>query len=727
MPTINISDKFSAEILTAPAGPGSGISKYFKGDPGFIAAPELVAALNKPIAALPQTAVGLGLSFKTAGTFGATNADWGIKAGAQIAIGASQAGKIIPGDDLFGDPIKVAADRTVLTVVFTPSLSVEASESVGDLKFGFSGGATVEFRTGRTFDAGQGKSPKLGDALKEILTTGIIPGDLADLKAMNAGDISSVSGSGQFKANASVDLAAALNPLTTPQLGLKQIGSLELKAGASLVAEASIGFKGRYQVRVMKLDAQRVRLGYYRMKGSQFDFSVTAKAGVTATLGKKELIELIAGFSSAPKPDIQKMVEEGLSEDQIARLRGAIAASVNRTLAVSLAGSFGIENEDSASFEYEFELDKLDLGGTDALHSALDGDLSPLTSRESTDMPAGVKQLKSELDTFKKKSITWKINLLGIVNVLHVTELISKGKTLFDPESGELVIADSTTGNNITVVSRPFEADTQKLREVLMQSMIMTSAYRVAGVQKFLNFNGSMTYYKQLANISARDVSDFLDDFLGLELIDLQAKHAFLNGTFAGRGSVFLELTFDDAAFEAMFIDGNGDAFKQETYDAFGRECIAALIQPGDEHEFRRIPMLPENDDLWNTMTDRGQFQMRLELPAELQAEVPFAMVSHDYTVIRWWSDAMSRAGKQVIEMKQFLKDSNADAESLKDDKTFKKKLKDLEGALANVVSHSQPEFLDAWGLLAMDRAAARKSGARGILITTGSVLVKNR
>ncbi len=728
MPSIKISDHLNAEILSANAGPGSGISKYFKGNAAFfLASSELVTAQNKSIATLPGSAAGFGLNFKDAGSFGATSKDWTLAAGAKVDVQATQAGGKIPGDDLFAAPIRVADGTTVLTITFTPSLSIGAKVSSGDLRFGFTAGGSVSFRSARAYDVTGVNAPVLGKALVDMLTTGIVPGDLADLRMMKPGDISSVSGSGELKASASFDLAAALNPLTTPTLGLQQIGSLQLKAGASLTVGASVGIKGRYQVRVAKVDDSHVRIGYYRMKGSQFDVSVTAKGGVTATLAGKELIELIAGFSSAPKADVQAMVEEGLSDDQIASLKTAIGASVDRSLSLSLAASFSAESDSSAAFEYEFDLDALDIAGTDALHAALDADLSLLTSAESTGLPAGVKLIKSQFKTFKERKTTWKINLLGIVNVLHVTDLIMQGKTLFDGETGELLITDSVTGSNLTISSRPFEADTQKLRKVLMQSMVMTSAYRASGVQKFLEFDCSMTYYEQLANINRRNVSNFLDNFIGLALIDDAGKQSFLGGTFAGRGSVYLDLTFDNAAFEAMFIDAAGKPFSQEVYDGFGRQCIADLVQPGDDNDFRRIPMIPDNDDLWEQMTDLGQFSMRSALPAQLQQDVPLSLIVHDYTVIRWWSSTMHKAAEQVVAMKKFLNTNGGDAEALKGNKDFKKALAALDGALANVVKNAQPDFLDAWGLLAMDRAAGRKSTARGILVTTTSVLVKDR
>jgi hypothetical protein len=132
-----------------------------------------------------------------------------------------------------------------------------------------------------------------------------------------------------------------------------------------------------------------------------------------------------------------------------------------------------------------------------------------------------------------------------------------------------------------------------------------------------------------------------------------------------------------------------------------------------------------EDDNLWKQMTELGQFAMRQAMPAELSGDVQFAMIQHDYTVIRWWSAAMSAAAKEVSAMVQFL--NGADPETLKDNNNFKKQREQLTNALSDVVKRSQPDFLDAWGLIAMDAAAGQSGAVRASLLTKSAFLVKNR
>jgi hypothetical protein len=290
-----------------------------------------------------------------------------------------------------------------------------------------------------------------------------------------------------------------------------------------------------------------------------------------------------------------------------------------------------------------------------------------------------------------------------------------------------LLISDAVTGKKITVETRPLVAVPDKLRKIFMQSMILTAAYRASGIQKMLTLEGSMSYFEQVANANPRRISDFLDNFVGVGLASATEKAAFLKSAFNGRASVFLDVAFDDAAFEAMFVDSHGGAIGKATYDQLGRQAVALLIQPGDEQEFRRIPMEAANDALWKQMTELGQFAMVTVMPRLLKDNLRFALVVHDYTVIRWWSAAMSTASKRVVDMRRFLTHSGADAEQLKDDNDFKKKRADLEKSLADVVSNAQPEFLDAWGVVVMHRAAQGRAKARGILLTSTSILVKSR
>jgi hypothetical protein len=733
MPTIKVNDNLGVEILSAAAGPGSGISKYFKGDvAGFVASSELALAFTKRIHTLTPDPLGFGLKFAADGTFGTSGVDWRIQAGSRVSVQVTQAGKAVPGERPFGRPFVVPADRAVVGTSFTPSLSAAISGSAGELQFGFSAGGSVEFTAARTFDTSNpGTAPVLADALKDLLETGVVPGNVLDVRQMNEGDIGSVSGSGSLSVSASFDVAKAFNPLAIATVPLKQIGTVKLDTGASLSVGASIGIRGRYQVRIYKLAGEIVRLGFYKMSGSQFQFDVKASIAASLAVGKKEMLATLMGMLGAPKADVTELVDAGLSDEQIDELKAAIEASLNRSIAISLAGSFAVQSETSSVFEYEFDLNNLGTDGVDALNRALQADLSPLTSRSSTDMPHGIRMLSSELAEVTKKSVTWKVNFLGLVNVLRVSELVRTGMALFNAESGELVVTDSVSAKKLSIVTFPMAADPKKLHKMMMQSLVITAAYRAAGTQPVSrNLSGSMMYFEQTANANRTTISNYLDNLMGCGLISAAEKTTFLGGSFRDRASVLLDAVFADDAFAAMFMDGAGDPRSQEHFDDIGRKCIAEIVQRGDEGDFRRIPMIvgdAASDKLWKDMTDAGQPSLHTVLPAGINSGVPLQILIHDYTVIRWWSNAMSKAAKEVQKMKAFLDANGRSAEALQTDPEFLKRRDKLNDALEDIASNALPDFLDAWGVLAMDAASNRKGVLRGILVTAGPVLVKQR
>ena len=732
MPTIKISNSLGIDLISAASGPGSGISKYFSGNTAaFIASTELAAALTKPIGSLQAEPLGLGMRFAADGAFGTTGVGWTLSAGASVTVRATQSGKTLPGDKVFGHPVVVEAGTAVVDITFTPTLAVGLTQGFGDLQFGFSAGGSVAFRAGRVFNLGGGAGPALGAAIETVLTTGIVPANVLDLQAMREGDIGSVSGSGNLKFSAAFDVAQVINPLASVSLPLAQVGKVSVKAAASLEVGASVVLKGNYQIRVRKLAGSKVQLGYYKLASSQFEFDVAASAGVSVTAGKTELLQKLLGMLGDPKADTISLVDAGIRDEQILELQNAVEKSLSRSIAISLAGSFSAEDIRTKMFEYEVEIDRLAADGVAAVNQALQGDLSALTSRASNALPQGLRMVMSELDEVKSKKVVWKLNFLGIVNVLSVSELIRHGNALFNADTGELVVTDSVTAKKIRVETRPLEAETKKLRKLLMQSLVITAAFRASGAQAVEgSLNGSMSYFEQSGHTNRQTISDYLDNFVGTGLVTSAEKTAFLTNAFRGRASVFLDVSFTDADFNAMFFDTAGVRRSESFYDDIGRDAIARLIQPGDENEFRRTPMRindAASNALWAAMSSAGPPSLHTVLRPPLDSGPRLGILTHDYIVVKWWADAMTKAAKAVEEMKAFIDSTGLSAEGLKDDPTFNARRKSLNKALSVVANDALPDFLDAWGVLALDASAGRNASLSGILLTEGPIVVKQR
>jgi hypothetical protein len=87
--------------------------------------------------------------------------------------------------------------------------------------------------------------------------------------------------------------------------------------------------------------------------------------------------------------------------------------------------------------------------------------------------------LSSVLTIVRKKQVVLKLNLLGLVNFISVSELIRKCVVVKDPGTGFLTIADSVTGNRINAVVEPLRRS-EALRKTMFESLMLTATYRVS-------------------------------------------------------------------------------------------------------------------------------------------------------------------------------------------------------------------------------------------------------
>jgi hypothetical protein len=562
------------------------------------------------------------------------------------------------------------------------------------------------------------------------MAAGAIPANALDLASMQEGDIASLAGEGSLRFSAKFDVAQTFNPTASVNLPLKQLGQIRLETGASLTIGAGLSFQGAYQARFQKLAGNIVRLGYYRSSQTTAQLAVDVSISASVTAGKRELLTSIMDLLGSPKPDTKELVDAGLSDAQIDRLKDAVKASLDRSIAVSLSGAFTSSTQNSRMFEFEFDLDILGADGIDALNAAIRGDLTAITGDS---LPHGVRMLASGIEEIRKKKVVWKLNFLGIFNTLSITELILKGNVLFNAETGELTVTDSVTARKVRVEARPLEADTKKLHKMLMQSLVFTAAYRASGTQALnAKFGASMSYFEQDANSNLQKISDYLDNFTALALATDAERTAFLAHPFRGRASVFIDAAFDDPAFLAMFLDAAGSPRKADEYETIGRQAIAALIRPGDPNSFRRLPMLagdPSSDDLWKRMSSSGQPGFPFVLPDPVNSGPALGILTHDYTVVKWLAGSMAKTAVAVAAMKTFI-DGPAAGKSprqLETDPEFIKRRDKLQDALEDVATDALPDFLDAWGVIVMDKASQSKATLTATLLTTGPVLVKSR
>lgn len=721
MPTIKITDELNAELIVAQTGPLSAFTKYLKGTTAnVVAGAQLALALNQRLAVAGANPIGLGLGFKESVALGGADAELTIGASARGLITAhSKSGNEIFDQEHFGDPITVPSGRAYLSFAFSPVIQLGLSREVGKLTFGFEAGRSFEMASYSLFDLTE-TGPSVGAALKSTIEDFCIPSQVADLQDMKPGAVAAVSGEGSFTISGSFDAATLVNPLATPSLPLG-IGPIALKAGASVEVGASCRVFGEYQIRVHKTSADVVRLGLHKKKGSELTFEVNALAGATANLRSRDLLAtLFSAISSEPKATVDTLVQTELSAGDVATMEKAVKASINRSLSLALSAEFSSLKSNEAAFLYEIDLRSLNPVSAEAVQKALGGDFSEMTASEGK--LAGVTMIRSLTGTLRKKRFALKINLLGIVNVLSLRELVREGSLSFEPFTGNLVAADKITSKKIVVVSEPFRADTEKLRKVMFESLMMTAAYRASPLAAQLNLKSKQAYFESHAKTNRQTMADNLDAMAAVGLVQGRSDLPADIDQF-GASTFLLETDYDNAACQAVYLNASGQPRSVEEYDKIGREALLALVQPNDQNDYRRRAV--SDDALWKEMRRAGPASLGTVLPADLRSDVRVAIIRADYVVISWWADSMHAAGEKLAEMNALLK--AADPATLKENPEFHRKREALEKALAKAVAENKSQFGDPWGLVAMHQAAKGKADATGVMLSRAFQISKMR
>lgn len=714
MPNINLTDQLGVEA-NVELNEDSAIAKYIKGLKKLkLPAMKFTDIENITLDQAPIKSLETGIAFELPVDVGIDGSEMKIGAGVSGSIRLFSAkDKQLFDPETFADPITVNANQLYLAMGTAAKLSTDLTNKNGDLSFGFSAGTQIALTTYRLFEkpAGGGSFPTCLDALKQTIGGFVIPGDLEDLTKMTTGTVATVEGNGSIKFSGSVDVLSVVNPLAAVNLP-EPIGALKLSSGSAIKVGASFEISGAYQIRAQKIGNDKVRLGYYKKRGTEFNLKVTASSGLSIGVGKFDLLEpLLKAVSSNPALDMEELKKGGLNEAQIEAIKKVVEAGISRKLEIALGFELTSQGTSEAAFLFEIELSKLDETGRKALHNALDGDLSGLAAREEQ-LPAGVSLVRSIFTEIQKEKHALKLNLLGIYNFISVSTLILKGTVMFEPATGELIITDTATASRIAASTFNFAADSEKLRKVLAESVLITAAYRCSKlVTHQPELKIAHSYFELHTKTDKTVMKNNLDVLESLGLMKASEKEQLLSeATQFGRTTFYAETAYDDKLVNDLFLK-NGAPRTQEEYERAGRKALALLVQRGEEDQFRRLPAT--DDNLWQEMTQQGQFNFRFIEKLKNLPTAALAAVSSDYTVIMWWAESMKEMSEKLAEMRQFVKNNpGIDPEN----NAFKSLRKKLASKLKEVASNTKSEFGDPWGLVAMDQVSGGKASAEALM-----------
>jgi len=705
MPDIEVTDQLDKPIesIKIDVSRPSSLIKYLKSELLHLAvAPDFVARKDSILSKAAEKPIQFEAKAKPEFQLGSTKPKIDVTPDVEaiIRVNASSGTNLFSGDS-FQLPAKVPAGTGYVSVGFEGSLDLGVSGSDGDLTFGFDRTSGIKLEYLKAFPLGKGE-PTLGAALGDTMSSYVIPADLSDVELLGVNDIATVSGKGSLTICGGVKVTAFPNPLASVDLPLGT-GTIAVKAGPVAGLTASFTISGSYQVRVRRIDGDTFELSVSRETGTTFKSDFSASAGITASLDGTDLIAAVLdGISTDPVKDKQALA--GLQPPEMKAVGDAIKNGLDHSVQACIDVVLSAATDDQPAFQYRIEPARLSPEANAGVQKALKGDLSALTAMEYNIQPSGIlapglKMLNSVLSETCKRDAALRINLLGILNYLTISELIRNSETLTDGVTGDVTIKETVTGSRISAVIDPQDR-AEALRKAMFDSMLATTSYRAGRAVAVPDLSCDQVHFTLRDKTERRNMTDYLNWFMALNLLTQHDKEAFLtNFADGGRSTCVLRTSFGDADCTSMFFDETGDLRQKQYYLEIGRRALQALLDPQDNPNDRlRYQML--NDALWPQALKIGANSNLGPLAGLSTSDAKVEYLIGDVELIASWAKAMVEAGALVQDMRRFV--GNSDPTALIHDNEFKSKREALQNKLSDMVKASKTRFEEPWGMVCL-------------------------
>ena len=561
MPDITISDNISLPIDIEPSG---SLSKYLKNPMSFLTTLSLDTPLVKAPLKLLRAAFKLKKSVDLIDR-GEVKAQLKLAAKQSVSLRLFKSGSTVfvdhftgpaelhkPGEEELA-PSKVAPGRAVLAFDLQPTVQAGIDGNLGPLSFGVGKSKTLTFANYKEFVVTE-TTPTVGAAVSQTVKDFVIPAKFADLRKIPKGTTVTVESAGELKVQGGVSFSGAPKPfasLDVPAGG----GPIEVKAGLKVGVSGKFRIISDYQLRIWRVgNADKIRLGYYKMKGRETTVAVAAalKVGVGDRSTTAELVRLASGKKAV---DEKQLTDAGLSAARIKAISGVVESGMSRKIEASLAASFRRLNKGSAAFLFEIDLAALDATGRKVVGQALRKDISGLGDGDRVKSPSGVKVLRSIFREMSEEETSLRINLFGIFNYISVSKLLKDSQIVNTP-GGEFAIVDKVTATRTRAGLNNLKKDEKVLRHLMDEAMLVTAIYRGArhAVGK-LDLDSSYTYFELHRETGRRRMKDNLDVVAALGLITRANQRELLGeGKKFGTSTFYLECNFNDPEFRSMFV-----------------------------------------------------------------------------------------------------------------------------------------------------------------------------
>ena len=596
---------------------------------------QLFDDFDKPIDQADEQSVALG------GTFSSPNLLSGdvntLAAGAGMNCGltiSKSSDKLLFADDGFSPVIPIAPNQAWLGVEFDLTATVTVGASANGFGVSLEGDAKVACSTYSLFSATVPPLPLLRDACAIGFGNFSLTTSAAAIRKQVSNTVNVTDVSGSVKVTVSLEQPFTLNALASANLPFNETASIQ--PSVTLQLATSLQVSGDFLVRSYKISDDVLRIGLYKKHGSTLTASFTAGAGIGGDIGSDDVL---GALLNAALPGVDS-AKAGITGDNAKALNEVIKDGIDRSLSAQLNATCSAATTHEAAVLYEIQLNSGDKVATDkALGLALHGDW---TTMEALPNARRIRNIAVET-VEKKRSLT--VNLLGFYSATSTTDYL-KACTILIDDSGQVTITDKLDASRISASTSPYAADSDKLRQALMEDFLCTATYAAMGgklnlklsvVQSYLDYKSKMSWDEMHENV----LLGYALDLIPQGSLDAMLKatpsfyHACVSGTVHYDTPALLNIFYKDPASQTQR--------SRVELEQVGRNVMCTLLDPSDETDAVRLSIL-KNNDAWTQMDSIGNTAVFNKIPyLSHLSTTELSAVSTDWISIVWWAKALSK------------------------------------------------------------------------------------
>jgi hypothetical protein len=658
--------------------------------------------VDKPLDQTNVQAVALGGNFTSpsllSGDVASLTAGPGMNCSLTVRKAADQ---LLFDDDGFSPVIPIPANHAWLGVEFDLSATGTVAASANGVGVSFEGDGQLTFATYTLFTASPPPLPLLLEACGVAFSNFSLSTNAAAIRTQLPNTVNVTEVSGSVTAAVSFDQPFAMNALASANLPFSESASIQPTVTLSL--GSSLQVAGDFLVRSYKISDRVVRMGVYKKHGSTLTVSLTAGAGIEGEIGGDDVLSALLR-AALPGVDV---AAAGISGDIATTLNGVVRDGLCRNLSATFNAVCSAAFTHEAALLYDVQLDAGDSTATDsALGSALRGDWTALEA-----LPNARRIRNIAVETVEKKSsIT--VNLFGFYSAVSTTDYLKTCTVLID-ESGQVVITDKIDASRISASTCPYAADSDKLRQALMEDFLCTATYAVVSSKLNLNLSVTQSYQRYSSNMSVADVRESVSLGYALGLIPQGSLDATLNATSSfSHALVSAVVRYDTPALMDIFYKDPASQTQRSNaeLEQAGRDVMCLLLNPSDPTDVVRLSVL-QNSSAWAQMDEIGNIAAFRGIP-ELSGlgTTQLGAVSADWVSIVWWAQALAKIAPALSATTLAL--SQAPAGNPSQDAGFMKARAKLASVLGDVTRNTSAAFVHGWGAAVMFALSGRHGSA---------------